>query len=121
MGRRRETPEALSSLMGEKLSVTGKGLNTRAKRAGRQLPKRVHRDVATIAEAEAMMTHPKLSKRVDPAQLGRAQRRIHQHLVGIDPSDRRVRRIYDILATISFNLILFAALLIWFLVSQGWL
>ncbi|WP_137699436.1 hypothetical protein [Marimonas lutisalis] len=111
--------DELEALLGEKLGLRKGDVPARVARAGRRLPKWVHRDARLIGEALALGAHPKLARRIDLARVQAAHRRIKAHLKEIDPKDRRKGAILNLLGSLSFNLLLFAALVIGFLKWRG--
>ncbi|WP_372612302.1 hypothetical protein [Aquicoccus sp.] len=109
----------LEALLEEKLGLRKGAFPARVKRAGRQIPKWVHREAAVINEALTLNSHPKLRHRIDPARVQSAHDRIRQYLNGIDPADRRLGLILGMLGALAFNLLLFAVLVLGFLRWQG--
>lgn len=109
----------LETRLDDKLGLRKGAFPARVKRAGRRIPKWVHREAAVISEALTLDAHPKLRRRIDVAQVQRAHDRIRQHLDAIDPADRRLGLILGMLGALAFNLLLFAALVLGFLKWQG--
>ncbi len=107
-----EQADEISALLGEKLGVRGRDLDSRLRRAGRLLPRHVRRQAEVIVQARAMQASPKLARLVDEAALGRAFRICHDHLSAIDPRERRRARFLDILTVNAFNLVVIAGLVI---------
>lgn len=98
--------EALSELLGERLGVRGRGIETRLARAGRKLPRRGRRAATEIAQASRRMAHPRLARLHDPARLDAAFNRLTAHLRRIDPAERRRQAVLSVLAVILVNLML---------------
>ena len=111
----------IARLIEERLGIGGTGLRRKMNKAGRQLPKWVRRDAETLLEAELIAGHPKMMMKADPERYSRAYKRIRTWLKGIDPNKRRTDRILGMIGSISFNLLLFAGLLIASLVIVGFL
>ena len=81
--------DELEALLGEKRGLRKGDFPARVARAGRRLPKRVHRDARLIGEALTLSAHPKLARRIDLTGVQGAHRRIKAHLQQIEA--RRVR------------------------------
>lgn len=110
----------LATFMAKQLRVRGGDLADVASRAKRQLPRRLHRDIATLLDAETVAAHPKLAYRVDTRAVVKAERRLRAYLDTKDPAKERRAEFLDRLAMVVF--ILFAILLVVFflLISQGY-
>ena len=104
--------EALAQLMEDRLGLRGDGFAAKLKRAGRRLPRRIRRDGAVIVEALALQAHPKLSRRVDEAQLARAVTHLDRFLRSIDPWERRKGAMLNWLAGLAFSLLVVAGLVV---------
>ncbi len=100
---------ALSKAFGKRLGVGGATLSDRLGRAGRDVPKSVRREAATLIEAEAMLAHPKLRRQVDPRKLDRAYRVSSSWLGGVNRSERRIDRVLGLIAVNVVNIGLLAA------------
>ncbi|WP_422047890.1 hypothetical protein [Shimia sp.] len=109
----------LLELAREKYGVRAKSLERAMRKIGRRAPARLHRQAGVIAEAHKLGQHPKLMMQVDGAAVKRAFVEIEAHLKAVDVRERRIHRILDVLGSVSFNLILFAACLIVFLRWHG--
>ena len=115
-------PDRIGQLTDKMRTVYGVGgadLAEVLRRAGRYLPRRLRREAALLARAEPLAAHPRLRCTLDAAQLERAERALNAHLGGIDLADRRKGWWLGVLGGLAFNLLLFAALLIWLLVWRG--
>jgi hypothetical protein len=110
---------ALTERMRSSYGVGGADLAQVLRRAGRHLPRRLRREAALLARAEPLAAHPRLRCTLDAAALERAEQALQAHLGGIDPADRRKGWWLGVLGGLAFNLLLFAALLIAFLVWRG--
>lgn len=111
--------DALAQRIAEKLSVGGKSLDAKMRRAGRRLPKRLRREGRYLAYAEGLQAHPKLSRQIDLARIDTAYRDFKTHLDKIDPADRRWGWFLGMLGGMAFNLLLFSGLLIALLAWRG--
>ncbi len=105
--------------MEEKLRRRGKGPAEIAKRAGRDLPRRLHGEAKALSQAEAMLAHPKLRAFVDEASVTRADRRLRDYLKTRDPERERTDRLLRWLAAAAFNLLLIFGLFVWWLAANG--
>ena len=108
-------------LLREKLGVRGATLAAALHRARHSLPRHVYRRGLILAEAEPLADHPKLSLTLDAPALAAAAQDVRAHLDSIDLADRRKGWWLGMLGGLSFNLILFVALLIGVLVWRGFL
>jgi hypothetical protein len=98
--------EELAHLLQDRLGIRGKTFSKRLRRAGRLLPRFARRAGGDVAQAEAMMGHPRLAALVDPDRFNRAATILGDHLKDIDPKERRKTRVLHLLASIVLNLAL---------------
>ena len=107
----------LTRLAGEKFRFQTDSLARAMKKAGRRLPRRVHKQAAILVEAEQRAGHPKLAMMLDAKAIERANSAVQEALNAIDPADRRKGLILSTLGMVSFHLIavfaIFVAVLIW--------
>jgi hypothetical protein len=106
---------ALVKLLGEKYGVRGRNLRQAGARAGRRLPKRLRAHVAVLAEAEQFAAVPKLAKRVDLKAVDLANSALVAHLDAIDVKDRRRGKVLGVLGIISAQILIVAAVFVWWL------
>jgi len=111
----------LAALIEERLGIRGAGLQKKLRRAGRLLPKHVHRDAGILLEALHLQSSPKLARRIDDQSIARACNNVEIYLAAIDPSTRRWNRIIGFLSSNAFNILITAALLIGVLIWRGYL
>jgi hypothetical protein len=109
----------LQGLLAEKLGLRKGGFDARMRRAGRRLPRRIHRDARVIGKAMELGAHPKLRRRIDTAAVAAAHRRMRLHLKAIDPRDRRRGFMLGMLGGLAFNLLAAGALLVALLNWRG--
>jgi len=114
-----ELANDLEARLGEKLGLKRGPLEKRVRKAGRRLPRRVHRDAGVIGKAMQLADHPKLRRRVDRKQVDNAHQRIVEHLGKIDPKERRIHFALGVLSGLAFNILLLIALVIVFLKWRG--
>ncbi|WP_306153795.1 hypothetical protein [Roseovarius sp. MMSF_3281] len=96
----------LAQLLQDRLGIRGKGFSAKLRRAGRDLPRFARRAGAEVAQAEVMMTHPRLAALVDADRFNRAATVLGDHLKGIDPKERRKTMLLHRIASIVLNLTL---------------
>jgi len=106
----------IRTLLRDNLSIRGKDLPTQLRKAGRLLPRRVRKDAKTLVEARGIIQNPKLARMVDQDKLNTAHRSVVDYLGTIDPSERRKDRILGFLGVIAFNVLLFGAAFVTWLV-----
>ncbi|KAJ56141.1 hypothetical protein ACMU_10320 [Actibacterium mucosum KCTC 23349] len=107
----------VSQLMQERLGVRSGPLSQQLRRAGRRLPKRVRRDISSIADALPLAANPKLSRQINLPRLEAAERRAVAHLRTIDRAMDRLQMALTIGTGIGLSLFFaagFAALLVWY-------
>ena len=109
----------LETRLGQKFGLRRGTLEKRVRKAGRRLPKRVHRDAALIGKALELETHPKLRRRIDRQAVGAAHLRIAEHLDTIDPKERRKDAWLSLLGSLAFNVLAVAALAVVVLKWRG--
>lgn len=107
----------LTRLAGEKFRFETDSLSRAMKKAGRRLPRRVHKQAALLVEAEQRAGHPKLAMMLDANEIDRANETVKQALNAIDPADKRKGLILSTLGMVSFHLIavftIFIVVLVW--------
>lgn len=111
----------VAALLAERLRIRSASLAEGIARAGRRLPYRVRREAAYLAEAESMAANPRLARLVDPGRFAAAQEAVTAHLAAIDPRERLITRVVGVAATIAFNLLVLAVLLVLLLRWRGFL
>ena len=105
-------------LIEEKFSIQKGSLGGRMRRIGRRLPKRAHAAVEVLRKAQSLAGHPTLSRQVDARAVDKAFATLRETLNAIDPADRRKGAILGTLGSLSFNLLVLLALLV-FLAWRG--
>ena len=102
----------VSEMIGERLRVRGKSLQTRVKKAGRLLPKSVRRAAGELVQAQEMAENPLLAKVVDPDAISRAYQTCVRFLTEIDPVAAKSRARYNMASLVSLQVIIVAVLAI---------
>ncbi|MDQ2089996.1 hypothetical protein [Marimonas arenosa] len=105
----------LEARLDSKLGLRRGALPVRMRKAGRRLPRWVHRDAQVIGAALDLSAHPKLRRRVDQARVRAAHRRIADHIDQIDPKEQRTRFVLGVLAGLALNMLAMTGLLLAFL------
>jgi hypothetical protein len=113
--------DRVAQLMEERLGIRGRDLHSKLRRAGRQLPRRVHEGVAVLAEAAAKSQHPKLLGQIDMGQLADAYDVCVRHLAAIDASHQRRQRIGSMISSVATGTLVLALGIIGVLVWRGYL
>jgi hypothetical protein len=114
-----ERNAALAQYLGVKLDVPGDDLRTVIGRAGRELPSRMRSEARYLVMAETMAGHPKLRHLVDRTRLKNADRALRRHVRGRDPAKARTDRLLGQIAGLVLGLLIFFAVLVWFLAWRG--
>lgn len=113
--------ERISALVADRLHLRGHSLTLQLQRARRHLPWRVRREAAILSEAETLWQNPRLHRRIDLARLERAARNLERHLRPLGAAERRRALLMGILASLAFNMLAVAGLLMGVLVWRGYL
>lgn len=116
-----EMASALSLLLHQKIGVKSGGLEAKVASAGRRLPKRIRRLAMVVVEAEKVSANPKLARQIDHHALDKAYYEVESYLNDIDVAERRKTKLINFFGLLSFNLLAVGGLLLWYLVSQGYL
>ena len=116
-----ERANALADLIGDRLGVGGRGLETKLRRAGRLLPMRIRHEARLIVDALKYGSHPKLARQVDAQRLQLAFKHCRDWLEHIDRPARRRAAILDTAASIAFGLVAVFGLLLVVLFWRGYL
>ena len=112
--------DRLRGLIEAHLRVNGRSLEAQLRKAGRRIPRTLRRDGAAVVEAQALVAHPKLSQRVEPARIEAAVGRLADWLVTVDPKEVWKDRLLGIAGSIAFAFIVLFAALVWVLVQRGY-
>lgn len=110
----------IGRLIHERLGLRGRTLGRQVRRAGRLLPRAVAREARYLAQAAEIAPNPRLWRMIDPGHVDRAHRIVRDHLLAVNPRDRRLTRILGVASVIAFNLIVVLALLLAVLVWRGY-
>ena len=113
--------QEIADLIGARLGISGQDLDTKVKKAGRLLPRRIRRDAESLAQAAALSDHPKLMRMVDPTAQKQAYRDCKRFLEQIDGSERFVRYTLGLVTANAFNFLTVSAALVAVMVWRGYL
>ncbi|WP_128515570.1 hypothetical protein [Tabrizicola thermarum] len=109
--------DRVAQLLEERLSLGGKGLAAKLKRAGRTLPRKVRDAGRLLASAAQKAQNPKLLGQIDMGEVTEAYDICLKHLIAIDPVDRKRGYFAGIVGSVGFGVlalvIAIAALLAW--------
>jgi len=109
----------VAELLEARLGVRGTTLEARVARARRQLPAALRAAAADLVEAQRMVAHPRLARRIDAARVARAHAALVAHLTALDRAAARRAAVLDVLATTGFQLLAVAGLVLAVLVWRG--
>ena len=109
------------ALIRERLGIKGADLPQAMKRAGRLMPRRVHRAGDLIEKTSALAGNPKLARMQDASALDRAFDDITLYLMEVDVADRRRGRLLGILGSLAFIFIVIVAAVITYLNWQDYI
>ena len=112
----------LAEALRDKLGIRrGTTLAQKLRHAGRLLPRAERKAGAALVEAERLWQNPKLRRQIDTAAMSVHQKRIVGFLDTVDLKDRRRGVLLGILASLAFNFLVIAGVVIWWLWYSGWL
>ena len=113
--------DRVSALLEERLSVRGRTLGDKVRKAGRRLPRKVREAASYLAKAAEMAQNPKLLVRVDEAQVAQNYDVVIRHLGGIDRGALRRGAVLNFLASVAFSLLILGLGVLAFLFWRGYL
>lgn len=95
--------EQVSQLLADRLGARGPTLRARIDAA--RLPRRVRREAGVLVEAEALLSAPKLVRRLDMATIGRAHAACVKYLRPIGKAERAGTLALEIAARVLLGLV----------------
>jgi predicted oxidoreductase len=110
----------LRGLMQQKLDVRGRDLRQSLRRAGRRLPRSVHKRGVQLMRAEMLAHNPKTARQVDAVEVDQAYEYVRAHLEAIDLEEIRKSRILSLTGAVAANLILVIGLFVVWLWWRGY-
>ena len=109
--------ERIFTLLGERLGVRGKTLETRFRKAGRLVPKRAREPIRALVDAQNLAQNPNMAMRIDPEHVSNAYDQALRELTQINPAAERSQKRFNFASLILLQLLLvagiFAAILRW--------
>ncbi|KQI68078.1 hypothetical protein AN189_11710 [Loktanella sp. 3ANDIMAR09] len=110
----------VSRLIEARLGLKGPTIQAQMSKLGRRrLPTTLRRDIAGVAQAQLMLTHPKLSRQIDTARVAQSARLATAALKQIDPWEQRKTIILRKLAKWSALAIALFIGFVWWLWATG--
>jgi len=110
----------LRGLLQQKLGVRGRDLAQALRRAGRRLPRRIRKQGAALARAEALAPNPKTARQIDETTVGAAYDQMRSYLEKLDVGEMRKGRLLGLAGVIAANLLLIAGLFVLWLWWRGY-
>ena len=104
--------DRVSALLEERLSVRGRTLGDKVRKAGRRLPRKVREAASYLAKAAEMAQNPKLLVRVDESDVAAAYDICLRHLGSLGPHRRWLDGTVAVAASVAVSLLLVALLVI---------
>ncbi|HOZ34025.1 MAG TPA: hypothetical protein PLM52_14200 [Tabrizicola sp.] len=109
--------DRVAQLLEERLSVGGRDLGAKLKRAGRILPKRVRDGADLLAVAAEKSRNPKLLGQIDMGEVADAYDVCVRHLTTIDPAGRRRDTVAGMVGFVGYGILFLVigimAVLLW--------
>ena len=109
--------DRVAQLLEERLSVGGRDLGAKLKRAGRILPKRVRAGADLLAVAAEKSRNPKLLGQIDMGEVADAYDVCVRHLTTIDPAGRRRDTVAGMVGFVGYGILFLVigimAVLLW--------
>jgi len=101
----------LQQALADRMRLRSATLERQVRRAGRRLPRRQRRAAAIILGAQDWMSHPKLARVLDRAQVDRAFADLHAYLETLNPQEARKTAVLRLIGGIVLNLMLLSGLI----------
>lgn len=111
--------DRVSALLEDRLRIRGATLTDKARRARRQLPRRVRQAVDRLAAASAMARNPRLLMQIDEAAVAEAYDIAVRHLVPLGASARRRSLLVATAAQAAFGLVVVVGVVVMLLRWRG--
>jgi hypothetical protein len=110
----------IRALLETKLRVRGASLAVQLRKARRQLPRGVRRDLTYLVESAELSQNPKLVRMVDTTRVARAHRNAVAFLENVDLREQRITGLINVVAAIALAVLVTAGLVIYVLVKRGY-
>lgn len=102
----------VSALIEARIGPKGPDLGRQLRKVGRRLPAAMRREGAVLADAQSVLGHPRLYRRIDGAAVALAHARLVSHLESVDPLDRRRGVLLGLASVNAFNLLVIGAVIV---------
>lgn len=110
----------LSAQLRAQAGAGGGALSSQLRRAERLLTYRARKAGARIVEAEGLISHPHLRRRVDGPLLRRSFKILKAELATLNPAARRVDRVLGFFGAIAAGVVVLAAVIVGVLAWRGY-
>lgn len=118
-----EMADEVSRLMVARFGGARRGerppLHVMMRRRGGALPRKLRKPAIRLAEADRISAQPRIARQLDLAGLGRAHAALMSHLQPLGELSRWRGRAISFAASVSFGLLVLAAVVIWVMVKRG--
>ena len=115
----------IARLMVDRLGGARRGeqpdLQAMLRRRGRSLPRKQRRAARVLAEAELHSAQPKIARQMDLHAISRAYHSLSDYLLPLGSVSRWRNHALNFAASVTFGLLVLAAIVIWVLVKRGYL
>lgn len=117
--------DEVSRLMASRFGGARRGelppLHVMLRRRGGALPRRLRKYANQLAEADRLAAQPKIARQQDMQALSRGYRALIKYLRPLGEISRWQGWAINFAATVLFGMLLLAAIVIWLMVSRGYL
>lgn len=96
-------------------------LHAMLRRRGGALPRKLRRLAGQLAEADRISAQPKVARQLDLRALSRAHAGLTAHLRPLGELSRWRGRAISFAASVSFGLMVLAAVIVWIMLRRGYL
>lgn len=97
--------DRVAGMLEERLGVRGKDLKTKARKAGRLVPRRVRDALSELADLAERAQNPKLLVQIDQARVAECYDICQKHLATLRPGGRRLISLAGVAASVAFGLL----------------
>lgn len=111
--------DRVAQLLEERLAAPGRDLQTKLRRVGGQLPRKVRDRAQFLAAAAVKARNPKLLGQIDMGEVAEAYDACVRHLSGIDVAKRRRGVVADMIGSVGIGVLVMAVALVAFLAWLG--
>ncbi|SFR33735.1 hypothetical protein SAMN04488005_0542 [Yoonia tamlensis] len=115
-----QTVADIRALLETRLRVRGASLAVQLRKARRQLPRAVRRDLTYLVETAELVKNPKLVRMVDMNRVARVHRNTVAYLESVNMREQRITTLINVVATIALALLVTAGMVIYVLVQRGY-